>query len=412
MQIVVAHPGTQHSWQTAYALQQLGRLKFYATSIFYQPERWPYRIERYLPAPLKRLVHNEFRRFQHDGLDPAFVRAGGIHEWLERIARRGGLHALAARLDRMGNRQNARMVNAALSGRGPAALWTYDMIGLDQLLAAKARGHPCILDRTTGDGRAYNAIMGEVFDRYPEFFPSGDFRISRQAIDRSQAEYELADVVLAGSPFAARTVSEHGGTDVAQKIRLLNYCYDDLLFGNQAVPVPRPADGPLRFLFVGQAAARKGIHLALKAIARIPASAASLTIVGSLRIPPRAFAPYADRVRHIPHVPRADIPAIMRAHDVLIFPSYFEGAAITVYEALAAGLGVIQSSHTDIVVTPETGLLLPDHSEEAVYDAMMEAVENRERVAQWRAAAPLAARRYSFANYRDNIAKLLADMEL
>ena len=54
MQIVVAHPGTQHSWQTAYALQQLGRLKFYATSIFYQPERWPYRIERYLPAPLKR----------------------------------------------------------------------------------------------------------------------------------------------------------------------------------------------------------------------------------------------------------------------------------------------------------------------------------------------------------------------
>ena len=86
MQVAVFHPGTQHSWQTALALQQLGRLAWYATSIFHQPERWPYRLERYLPEPLAGRLGAEFRRFNHPGLNPALVRTGGMAEWAERIA--------------------------------------------------------------------------------------------------------------------------------------------------------------------------------------------------------------------------------------------------------------------------------------------------------------------------------------
>ena len=46
MKVAVFHPGTQHSWQTAFALQQLGRLQWYATSIFYKPDSLPYLLER------------------------------------------------------------------------------------------------------------------------------------------------------------------------------------------------------------------------------------------------------------------------------------------------------------------------------------------------------------------------------
>ena len=53
MKVAVFHPGTQHSWQTAYALQQLDRLEWYATSIFYKPDSMPYLLER-LPGPRRR----------------------------------------------------------------------------------------------------------------------------------------------------------------------------------------------------------------------------------------------------------------------------------------------------------------------------------------------------------------------
>ena len=44
------------------------------TSIFHQPERFPYRLERILPQPLAVRLGREFRRFSHPGLDPALVR--------------------------------------------------------------------------------------------------------------------------------------------------------------------------------------------------------------------------------------------------------------------------------------------------------------------------------------------------
>ena len=95
MQVAVFHPGTQHSWQTATALQQLGRLEFFATSIFHQPERWPYRLERLAPGALGARLRREFGRFSHPALDPALVRTAGLAEWMERLAARAGWPALA-----------------------------------------------------------------------------------------------------------------------------------------------------------------------------------------------------------------------------------------------------------------------------------------------------------------------------
>jgi glycosyltransferase involved in cell wall biosynthesis len=166
----------------------------------------------------------------------------------------------------------------------------------------------------------------------------------------------------------------------------------------------------VRFLFLGLVIPRKGIHHVLEAIARIPRSQAELTIVGELKIPPKAFAPYADRVNWIPTVPRADVPQIMHDHHVFLLPSYFEGAGITLYEALAAGNALIQSDRCAPAVTPETGILLDRVDTDTLHAAMMTAIEDRTRLAAWRAAASARAREFSFANYRRNIAALLDEM--
>ena len=407
-EIALFHPGTQHSRQTALALQELGRLRFFATSLFYRPDRWPYRIERLLPEPLARRVHAEFRRFAHPGLDPMRVRDHGWTEWLERAARRAGHPRLAERLDVVGNQLFARALRRDIRSAEPFALWGYNGSSLHAFRAAKARGRFCILDRTIGDWREYGAVMARVADAYPDFVAGRGWRVSAARIDADDEEYALADLVLAGSPAAADTVRRHAADrTVGDRLRVLPYCFDERLFGALPPPEPRPAGAPLRFLFLGQAGVRKGIHLLLNAFSRLPRPAATLTVVGEVQVPPATWARYADRVTHRPTVPRADVPALMRAHDMLVLPSYFEGSAVVLLEALAAGLGLIQSAAAGLGVTPATGLCLPELSEEALEAAMATALRDPARVEAWRRAAPVEARRYRFATYRDRIARLL-----
>ncbi len=412
MKVAVFHPGTQHSWQTALALQDLDLLAWYATSIFYQPDRWPYRLERWAPGAARVRLHNEFRRFSQPRLDPELVRTAGLAEWAERLAARAGWERLARRIDRLGNHRFVRQIAAELRSPQKFAIWGYNGSALSGFTLARTLGRPCILDRTIGDYREYNALMDQVAERYGEWFLPEDRRIAAAQIARDDAEYDLADRIVVGSAHAADTIRRHAAPRIAAKLTVLPYCFDEALFGNLPPPAPIPAGQPVRLLFVGQAHPRKGIHHLLEAFARLPAAAATLTIVGELRVPRAVFARHAARVNYLPQVARADIPAIMARHHVLVFPSYFEGSALSLLEALAAGLAIVQTPAAGNGVTPATGLLLARPDSDLLHDALRDAIGDRARLQQWRVAAQAEARRYGFAHYRENIATLLTSMGL
>lgn len=410
MQVTVFHPGTQHSWQTALALQQLGRLESYRTSIFYQPGKFPYNLLNWLPQGLARRLEAEFARFQHLGLDPALVHTAGLLEWAERIAARAGQPRLARGLDTWGNRRFAKQMARAIASPRPFALWGYNASSLSSFELGKAAGRSLILDRTIGDFRQYNLLMDHVAETHGAWIYKVDRRIPASQIDRDQREYELADVILAGSTFCAATVRQWGGAAIAGKVRVLPYCFDEALFSAAPAPQPLISGAPLKFLFIGQISPRKGVQHLLEAIAQIPASAASLTMVGEMRIPARTFAPYADRVTYIPTVARAAIPAIMAEHHVLVFPSYFEGSALSLLEALASGMGVIQTRAAGNGASAASGIVLDEPSTDGVLAALHAAIDDPARVDGWRIAARQEAQNYTFERYRKNIAVLLGEL--
>ena len=411
MQVAVFHPGTQHSWQTALALQELDLLAWYATSIFYKPDEFPYRLERMLPGGIGRRLHQEFRRFSHPALDPAKVRTVGLIEWLERIVARGGLRGLARKIDVIGNRRFVDRIARNIRSPEQFALWGYSSSSLTTFELARQLGRTCILDRTNGDFGIYNTMMAEIRESYGDWFLPVERAVPAATIAADRREYELASTILVGSPFAASTIrSAVPDQSIHAKLRVLNYCYDEALFAGLPQPRPVSRTGPVKFLFLGLAIPRKGIHHVLEAIGQLPRSAAELTIVGDLKIPAKAFAPYAGRVTYLPTVARADVPAIMAAHDVLLLPSYFEGAGIVLYEALAAGCALIQSDRCALAVTQETGIMLDRPDTNELVAAMTIAIDDRARLDGWRAAAQSEARNYSFANYRDNIGNLLKEL--
>ena len=409
MDVAVFHPGTQHSWQTATALQDLDRLAFYATSIFYKPDRWPYRGARYLPRALRQRVENEWRRFDHPALDPDLVRTLGLFEWFERAAARAGSLRLAHWLDHTGNRRFSRLLEAEIQSPRPFALWGFSGSSLEAFRAAHWAGRLTILDRTTGDWRRYNQLMTPLRETHAEWFLERDLRVPDSIIERDDAEYAAADVIVCGSQVCADTIVAHSPVEgVEGKLRVLPYCFDQALFANLPPPSPVDRSGPVRFLFVGQAGVRKGIHHVLEAIAQLPRADAELTIVGPLSFPREVFARYQDRVTYLPTVARADVPAIMARHHALVFPSYFEGSALSLLEGLASGLALIQTAEAGNGVTDDTGILLERPDTELTLAAIRALIENRDRLDHYRASAQAEAANYTFERYRENIAALLA----
>lgn len=404
----VFHPGTQHSWQTALAFQEAGRLAWYATSVFYDPRRWPYRLERLAPGGLGAKLGREFRRRWTPLLDPDLVVAFGIEEWIETAARRLHLRRVAELANIRGNRRFAAGVIRQIERAPVDAVWGYNCAAVEVFRWAKRQGLRCVLDQAVGHPRAMNAVMLAERERHPDFFPLGFVPYDQAWIDQNDEEVALADLVLAGSESCAATMIAHGCPP--EKIRVVPYGYDATLFpGGDFDSAPPASPGPARFLFVGAVDSRKGIAYLLKAFERIPPSLATLTLVGHRTVPDATFRRYVERVTHVPQVARSEVPDYFRRADAFVFPSLFEGSALVLYEAVGAGLGIIQSAASGTGATPgENGIILDPVTVEGLADAVTQAAESPERMAAWRAGSRRLRPERTWDKYRERLRALVS----
>jgi glycosyltransferase involved in cell wall biosynthesis len=115
--------------------------------------------------------------------------------------------------------------------------------------------------------------------------------------------------------------------------------------------------GRPRLLYVGQVVPHKGVHTAIDACRLLAQwhglGETELTIVGGTTLPAyleslkdRAGADgLAGRVHFMGSVARDRLPAIYRAHDVLVFPSIWpEPFSLTLLEAMASGMAVVATA--------------------------------------------------------------------
>lgn len=165
---------------------------------------------------------------------------------------------------------------------------------------------------------------------------------------------------------------------------------------DQAVALPRRelglADDSLVALFVGRIEMQKGLDFLLiaaeKVIERRPEW--QLVVVGDG--PDLAgWRLYVGRdaalSRHVHLLGRRDdVPALLKAADLLVLPSLWEGMPNVVLEAMAARRAVVATTvegTEDLVVPGQTGWLVPPWDPNALASALLEAAENRDRLARF-----------------------------
>ena len=154
-----------------------------------------------------------------------------------------------------------------------------------------------------------------------------------------------------------------------------------------------PAKVPL-VLTVGRMVRQKGYQDLLEVVPGVSARRPDARFVwageGSLEGELRARARALDVEHAVCFLGRrADVPDLLAAADLFVLPSRFEGLPLVALEAMAAGLPVIGTrvcGTSEVVLDGVTGRLVPPGAAPELTAAILEALEQPERSAQWGAA--------------------------
>ncbi|AWM34215.1 glycosyltransferase family 4 protein [Hymenobacter nivis] len=407
--LIFSHPtGNANVRAAAAGLEQSGQLAAFHTAIAAFPGSLLDRLGA--AGPLA-----ELRR---RGFEAALAPLTHTWPWREAgrlLASRTGLASLTrpevgpfsvdAVYQSLDRRVAGSLANAAR--QGATGVYAYEDGAAGAFQAAKGLGLTCFYDLPIGYWRAARRLLAPERERWPAWAPTLEgFGDSDAKLARKDEELRLADRIFVASKFTANTLCDYSGP--LAPIEVIPY-------GFPAVGEPRtysaPTGRPLKLLFVGSLSQRKGVANLFAAVAAL-APHVELTVVGHKAGGPCPALDAALALHHwIPSLPHAEVLRLMRAHDVLAFPSLFEGFGLVISEAMSQGTPVITTDRTagpDLIEHGHSGWLVEAGSTDALQAALANLLHQPAAVAQAGRAAQEAARRRPWAAYGQELAAALA----
>lgn len=392
--VVIAHPATQHSYQSALALQERALLQRYITGFYYRTTGVPGAMLGALAAAPA--LRHELRRRHLDALDDSLIRSLAFED-LVCIA--GDRVRLAQRLlegrDLFGWRMRRfeRRVAGLVRRLRPRAVVCYDTCGVGVFDAAHAVGAVCVLDQTTGHLTAAVRAFAEAGVAVP---------VRESAIARSVAEVMAADVILAPSEYVRRTLHDVGVPE--ERIRIVPYGADVERF---SATTHRPSPH-FRVLYVGRLSHRKGIQYLVDALPLLEMANLRMILAGPVWRNADWVREHGERLVYHPPVPHHDVHRLYQDADVYVQPSLHEGSSLTVFEAMASGLPVITTPNSGSVVRDGIeGFVVPARDPSAIADRIRVLYEDpvlRERMGR---AARERSQEYTWERYRGRFADVI-----
>jgi len=150
--------------------------------------------------------------------------------------------------------------------------------------------------------------------------------------------------------------------------------------------------GPLRALFLGNVIPRKGLHVVLDALARLPEDQWTLTVVGDLRLNPAyghaiqrqmRVSGLGGRVHLVGPMSGDRLREVMVRSHVMTMPSSYEGFGIAYLEGMAFGLPAIASTvgaAHEIITHGVDGFLIPPEDSRTLAQCLHLLSQDRERL--------------------------------
>lgn len=407
MKIGVAHPGTQHSWQTSYAFQQKNLLEWYATGFYYKKNHFPDRLISYLPSKIKKPLDKELFRRRFELINDDNILRGSYTELIERQVGKLISTELQSYLIERRHKKFPIHLEQAFSQKPVDIIWGPHE-GTSAIRNIKStRKIKYILDQPIGHFSVLNEIMAEEYDKNPIYFKESPEFYSNDKVASLNEAIELSDNIVVGCPYAANTLISEGAN--AEKIEIIEYGSGNVLNNIGGTSINELKENtPINFIFVGTIEPRKGIAYLIDAFKYIDPKVAKLTLVGLKNVPDEILASLPKSVEYAGQVLRSEVSRYLDDADCFVFPSLFEGGGIVLYEAAGRGLPIIQTKNSAIVAEHEkTGIVL--ESPECLADEVESLIADRERLNYFQYEAKKRSFNRSWEDYREDICKFVKE---
>ena len=238
-------------------------------------------------------------------------------------------------------------------------------------------------------------IVQEERGKYPFLEHPIPDEIIEKDYSASNRMCRLADVFIAPSQFVVDGLLEFNVS--VDKCHIVPYAVSDSWFDIQNSPKLG------RVLFVGSAVLNKGIHILGTAAQKLSHRNYEFKIAGGVSDLIRN-SEITQKLDFLGRVPRIEIKKEYSLADIFVLPTFAEGSAQVVYEALAAGLPVITTKAAGSVVRDGVeGFIVPAGNAEALADKIEELIENRDLRNRMAIAAKERAKDYTWDKYAERL---------
>jgi D-inositol-3-phosphate glycosyltransferase len=234
---------------------------------------------------------------------------------------------------------------------------TWPLGALETLKTAVRLGIPTVLERPNAHtGFAMEVVQKECDRLGVALPPDHEHAYNAEKLRKEEEEYALASRLLCPCDFVVKTFLDRGFT--REQLARHTYGYDEKAYYPSGEP--REPKRGLTMLFVGVCAVRKGVHYALEAWLKSPASKDGTFLIAGEFLP--AYREKLASMLAHPSVKvlghRNDVPELMRQSDILVLPSIEEGFGLVIAEAMGSGCVPLASEAcTEICDHMKTGLM-------------------------------------------------------
>ena len=390
-EVLITHPGRQHSHQAALALQRRSLLAGYWAGVPTAPA--------HLTGFLGRLLR-PFVRYPVVPVEENLARWVPFPPMVRHLSEAFLPRRTAQRLDLFACRAFDRWAARRLGEVDAGAVIACEISALETFREARRRGWVTLLDAPSFHHRAQDRLHG--FTESPD--------LHRRIVAVKDREIELADGVLTVSELARATYLEAGVSP--EKVHAVPLGADLELFRPERDARVEPGGG-VTFLFAGAAIRRKGFDLLVEAFARVRREepAARLRVVGPRGdLSPLLGGLEAASFEALGPLPQAGLAAELRRADCLVLPSRNDSYGMVVAEALASGTPVIVSEMVgakDLVEEGRSGWVVPVADAGALAERMLRCARDPEALRALRPAARAAAEQATWEAYHRRFAALV-----
>ncbi len=341
----------------------------------------------------------ELKRRAFNGDLSTYIHTYPIHEIIRLLSMKVGFNNLIKHeigkfsIDAVYQSIDKQVAKAIQKADYYNAIYAYEDGAINSFKAAKQKGIRCLYDLPIGYWNAARILMAEEIQKRPEWAATlSGFSDSESKTNRKDEELALADHIFVASTFTAQTLKHYNGK--LNEISVIPYGFPDV---EEIKSYQRKDNEKLKLLFVGGLSQRKGIADIFDAVEPLR-DFIDLTIVGHLpNVNVSVLSKALEKCKYIPSLAHSEILALMRANDVLLFPSLFEGFGLVITEAMSQGTPVITTNRTagpDLITHGENGWIIEAGNYLALREMIEQLIEKPELIEiNGRAAHKLASTR-------------------